>query len=100
MGFYISLLGMALAGAVLAWALPGQEALWSAIVLVIPLLGSAAGLQWMRNYVASPVVRLLVSRYKGNELLAPNEPRKKCRSGTYGLTVIAGPFPNAVVVKV
>lgn len=57
-GFFTSLLGMALAGAILAWALPGREALWSAAVLVIPLFSSAAGTQWMRNYVASPVVRL------------------------------------------
>ena len=55
---YTSLLAMALAGAILVWALPGREALWSVIVLVIPLLSSAAGTQWMRNYVATPVVRL------------------------------------------
>lgn len=57
-GFYTSLLGMALAGAILAWVLPGREALWSVVVLIIPLLSSAAGTQWMRNYVASPVIRL------------------------------------------
>lgn len=57
-GFYTSLLGMALAGAILAWVLPGREALWSGVVLVIPLLSSAAGTQWMRSYVASPVIRL------------------------------------------
>jgi len=57
-GFYASLLGMALAGAILAWVLPGREAIWSGVVLVIPLLSSATGVQWMRNYVASPVVRL------------------------------------------
>lgn len=57
-GFYASLLGMALAGAILAWVLPGREALWSGVVLVIPILSSAAGTQWMRNYVASPVIRL------------------------------------------
>ena len=57
-GFYTSLLGMALAGAILAWVLPGREALWSGVVLVIPLLSSAAGTQWMRNYVASPVIHL------------------------------------------
>ena len=57
-GFYTSLIGMALAGAILAWVLPGREALWSGVVLVIPLLSSAAGTQWMRNYVASPVIRL------------------------------------------
>lgn len=58
-GFYTSLIGMALAGAVLAWVLPGQEALWSGIVLVIPIIGSVAGAQWMRKYVASPVARFL-----------------------------------------
>jgi len=56
-GFYTSLIGMALVGAVLAWVLPGREALWSGIVLVIPIIGSVAGAQWMRRYVASPVVR-------------------------------------------
>lgn len=57
-GFYTSLIGMALVGAILAWVLPGRQALWSAIVLLIPLISSAASTQWMRNYVASPVIRL------------------------------------------
>ena len=57
-GFYTSLLGMALAGAILAWVLPGRQALWSVIVLLIPLISSAASSQWMRNYVATPVIRL------------------------------------------
>lgn len=57
-GFYTSLLGMALAGAILAWVLPGREALWSGVVLIIPLLSDVAGAQWLRNYVASPIIRL------------------------------------------
>lgn len=57
-GFYTSLLGMALVGAILAWVLPGRQSLWSAIVLLIPLISSAASSQWLRNYVASPIVRL------------------------------------------
>lgn len=58
MGFYTSLLGMALAGAILAWVLPGREALWSGVVLIIPLLSAVAGAQWLRNYVATPIIRL------------------------------------------
>ena len=57
-GFYTSLIGMALVGAILAWVLPGRQSLWSAIVLLIPLISSAASSQWMRNYVASPIFRL------------------------------------------
>lgn len=57
-GFYTSLLGMALAGAILAWALPGREALWSVVVLIIPMLSDVAGAHWLRNYVASPIIRL------------------------------------------
>lgn len=57
-GFYTSLIGMALVGAILAWVLPDRQSLWSAIVLLIPLISSAASSQWMRNYVASPIFRL------------------------------------------
>lgn len=57
-GFYTSLIGMALVGAILAWVLPGRQSLWSVIVLLIPIISSAASSQWMRNYVASPVIRL------------------------------------------
>ncbi|AIL96833.1 hypothetical protein CUREI_05590 [Corynebacterium ureicelerivorans] len=57
-GFYTSLIGMALVGAILAWVLPGRQSLWSAIVLLTPLISSAASSQWMRNYVASPIFRL------------------------------------------
>ena len=57
-GFYTSLIGMALVGAILAWVLPSRQALWSVIVLLIPLISGAASSQWMRNYVAEPVIRL------------------------------------------
>lgn len=57
-GFYTSLIGMALVGAILAWVLPGQQSLWTVVVLLIPIISSAAGTQWMRNYVAEPVIRL------------------------------------------
>lgn len=57
-GFYTSLIGMALVGAILAWVLPDRQSLWSAIVLLIPLISSTASSQWMRNYVASPIFRL------------------------------------------
>lgn len=57
-GFYTSLIGMALVGAILAWALPARQSLWSAIVLLIPLISSAASTQWMRNYVAEPIFQL------------------------------------------
>ena len=56
--FYTSLIGMALVGAILAWVLPGRQALWSVTVLLIPIISSAASTQWMRNYVASPIVQL------------------------------------------
>lgn len=56
--FYTTLLGVALAGAILAWVLPGREALWSVAALIVPLLGDVAGAQWLRNYVASPIFRL------------------------------------------
>lgn len=52
------MLGMALVGVILAWVLPGRQALWSAIVLLIPFISSAASSQWMRNYVASPIFQL------------------------------------------
>ena len=57
-GFYTSLIGMALVGAILAWVLPGQQSLWTVVVLLIPIISSAASSQWMRNYVATPVIRL------------------------------------------
>ena len=57
-GFYTSLIGMALVGAILAWVLPSRQALWSVIVLLIPFISGAASSQWMRNYVAEPVIRL------------------------------------------
>ena len=58
-GQYTSLLGTALAGAVLAWALPGQDSLWSAAVLIVPVVGGFASSQWMRNYVAAPAAQLM-----------------------------------------
>ena len=57
-GFYTSLLGMSLVGAILAWVLPGRLAWWSDIVLLIPLISSIASTQWMRKYVASPIYHL------------------------------------------
>ena len=57
-GFYTSLIGMALVGAILAWVLPGRQSLWSVVVLLIPIISSAASSQWMRNYVASPIFQL------------------------------------------
>lgn len=58
-GQYTSLLGTALAGAVLAWALPGQDSLWSAAVLIVPVVAGFASSQWMRNYVAAPAAQLM-----------------------------------------
>lgn len=58
-GQYTSLLGAELAGAVLAWALPGQDSLWSAAVLIVPVIGGFASSQWMRNYVAAPAAQLM-----------------------------------------
>lgn len=49
-GQYTSLLGTALAGAVLAWALPGQDSLWSAAVLIVPVVA---------GYVAAPAAQLM-----------------------------------------
>lgn len=49
---------MTLVGAILAWVLPGRQSLWSAMVLLIPLISGAASSQWMRNYVASPIFQL------------------------------------------
>lgn len=57
-GLYTSLIGMALVGAILAWVLPGQQSLWTVVVLLIPIISSAASSQWMRNYVASPFFQL------------------------------------------
>lgn len=57
-GYFTSLIGMALVGAILAWVLPGRQSMWSAIVLLIPAISSAASSQWMRNYVASPIFQL------------------------------------------
>ena len=37
-GFYTSLIGMALVGAILAWVLPDRQSLWSAIVLLLSLI--------------------------------------------------------------
>lgn len=56
-GLYTSLVIVAAVGALLAWVIPGQHALWSAFVLLIPALGDAISTQWMRNYVARPVIR-------------------------------------------
>ena len=46
----------ALVAAILAWTLPGRESLWSLTLLLIPSISSFAGTQWMRNYVAHPVM--------------------------------------------
>lgn len=43
-----------LGGAVLAWALPGTYALWSAILLFIPAAGQAIGTWWLRKQTAAP----------------------------------------------
>lgn len=57
-GMITSLLAAAAIGAVLAWVLPSRESILSALVFLIPAVSSAVGTTWMRNYVASPIIRL------------------------------------------
>lgn len=52
--FYAAMWLSFVGGAVLAWALPGNSALWSALLLFIPAAAQAIGTRWLRRHVPAP----------------------------------------------